>query len=50
MRCKACNKRFTDLELLIGDDLCRYCLNVTFGDTTAKEVITQDSDEDSTDE
>lgn len=43
-RCLACDKRFSDEELLIADDFCKKCLRETFGVTSYKAPVTEDSD------
>lgn len=45
MRCLACDKVFSDTELLIGDDFCKKCLRDTFGDTSWITELTALDDE-----
>jgi len=33
-RCMACDKLFSEEELLIEDDLCKKCLSTTYEDDT----------------
>lgn len=49
-RCKACDNRMTDSELMMGDDLCRKCLYITFGDSKYAEVVVAKVSEEQEDE